>query len=640
MNVRFHLLLWAAALRLSGAADPSMLISGDWLAGHLHDENLVVLHVGSQKDYDAGHVPGARLVTLADISITDASGLRLELPPVHDLEAAFGRLGVSDRGRIVVYAGSESVQSATRVWFTLDYLGLGGRAALLDGGLAQWRADRRELSTAAAPIAAKTFTAHPAPQRVVDAAWVHAHLADRGVQVVDARLPEFYSGASAGGMPRAGHIPGARSVPYSSLLAENGRLKPAASLGALLHASEGKQTVSYCHIGQQATLVYFAARYLGLDARLYDGSFQDWSRRTDLPVDAGAAARIDAIFAPLAGAGSPGMAVLVRQGGNPIFERGYGVRDLRTRSAIDARTDFRLASCTKQFTAMAIMLLVHDGKLRYDEKLTEIFPDFPAYGKAITIRNLLTHTSGLPDYEDLMAPKTWSATRQIQDGEVLDLLRRQTAGRFAPGTSWAYSNSGYVVLGSIVAKISGEPFRQFLQERIFAPLHMNDTLLYVNGENTVPNRAYGHGRRAGELVETDQSSTSATQGDGGIYSNVSDLARWDEALERHTLLSEAEMRAALVPAKLNGGSQPKWPQASGGDNLAPGQPVSYGFGWFLDPYQGRSRMWHYGSTMGFSTAIERFPEEQLTIVVLANRTDVDAGKLALQVAGIFPKNGR
>lgn len=346
-------------------------------------------------------------------------------------------------------------------------------------------------------------------------------------------------------------------------------------------------------------------------------------------------ADLDAIYAPLADAKSPGMAILVRQDGRTVFERTYGVRDLRTLAPIDAKTNFRLASFTKQFTAMAVMLLVHDGKLRYDQQLTEIFPEFPAYGRPITVRHLLTHTAGLPDYEDLMKGDAWTAAHQIQDDEVLALIGRQAAGKFAPGNHWAYSNSGYVVLGLIVAKVSGEPFGQFLQERIFQPLHMSQTLVYVRGKKTIPNRAYGHTKQGDRFTETDQSSTSATQGDGGIYSNLEDLAKWDEALERHKLLSEAEMRLALTAVRLNDGSEPHWPTDPNGDNLHPGRPVAYGFGWFLDPFEGQSRMWHTGSTMGFRTVIERFTGERLTVVVLSNRTDLDPENLALQAHALI-----
>jgi CubicO group peptidase (beta-lactamase class C family) len=328
------------------------------------------------------------------------------------------------------------------------------------------------------------------------------------------------------------------------------------------------------------------------------------------------ASRIEAIFAPLTDAKSPGAAVLVRKDGKTVFKRGYGVRDLRTLAPIDAHTNFRLASFTKQFTAMAIMLLVEDGKLRYDETLTEIFPDFPDYGRAITVRQLLTHTGGLPDYEDLMEGGSWTDARQIQDDEVLARLKRQTKAKFAAGTSWAYSNSGYVVLGLIVAKVSGVPFDEFLARRIFKPLHMDRTLVYRKGKNEVTDRAFGHTKETGSFVETDQSSTSATLGDGGIYSNLEDLAHWDEALEKHTLLAESKMKPAWTPAS------------------NPGK-AAYGFGWYLDPYNGRERVWHEGSTRGFGTVIERFTAEKLTIVILCNRTDLDPPKLALQVADIM-----
>jgi CubicO group peptidase (beta-lactamase class C family) len=348
------------------------------------------------------------------------------------------------------------------------------------------------------------------------------------------------------------------------------------------------------------------------------------------------AAALDAIFSPLANANSPGLAVLVRRNGRTAFERGYGARELRFFAKIDPQTNFRLASCSKQFTAMSIMLLVHDGKLRYDDKLTDVVPDFPAYGKSITIRNLLNHTSGLPDYEDLMAAAEkrkgvplWTPTRQIQDAEVLDLLIQEAAGKFAPGTQWSYSNSGYVVLGLVAAKISGQPFREFLRERIFAPLKMSQTVAYEKGKNEVARRAYGHSKEAGVWKETDQSSTSATLGDGGIYSSLTDLAKWDEALAQHTLLSEKEMQPALTPAQLASVTQPKWPANS---DRPEGTPASYGFGWFLDPYRHHVRMWHYGDTVGFHTYIQRFPADRLTIIILTNRTDLDPESLATKVA--------
>jgi CubicO group peptidase (beta-lactamase class C family) len=206
---------------------------------------------------------------------------------------------------------------------------------------------------------------------------------------------------------------------------------------------------------------------------------------------------IDNIFAAagLTAGNIPGAAVLVAKNGGVLFQRGYGVADLRSLRRIDNRTNFRLASCTKQFTAMAIMLLVHDGTLHYDDRLTDIFPEFPDYGKAITIRNLLNHTSGLQNYEDLMpSPDPALPVEQVQihDAGVLDLLKRQSRTKFSPGSKWVYSNSGYVLLGLIVQKVSGESFPDFLHNRIFQLLNMSNTVAYVRGKNDVPNRAFGH----------------------------------------------------------------------------------------------------------------------------------------------------
>jgi CubicO group peptidase (beta-lactamase class C family) len=396
--------------------------------------------------------------------------------------------------------------------------------------------------------------------------------------------------------------------------------------------------------GTAALLATCAAMVLLLSVHLRGASLSKGGRAEDQMIP-----KIEAIFAPLSDAQSPGVAVMVRRGGHPVFERGYGVRDLTSRAAIDSETNFRLASCTKQFTAMAIMLLVHDKKLKYEQSLAEIFPEFPAYGATITIANLLHHTSGLPDYETLMEQeeksggRKWTVENQIHDADVLALLEKEHMTSFPPGTKWAYSNSGYVVLGLVVAKVSGKSFSEFLHERIFSPLKMDQTVAYEKGKNEVANRAFGHSRDGSSWKQTDQSSTSATLGDGGVYSSVRDLAKWDEALAKHTLLSETEMRPALTPATLVGGAKPVWPADQ--DRTA-GTPVAYGFGWFLDPYRGHPRMWHYGDTMGFHTFVERFgasatetgrPDNRdaLSIVVLCNRTDLDPGALAAKVADLY-----
>lgn len=335
----------------------------------------------------------------------------------------------------------------------------------------------------------------------------------------------------------------------------------------------------------------------------------------------------------------PGAAVLVIKNRKVSFERGYGVSDLKSFHKIDAHTNFRLASVTKQFTAMAIMLLVHDGKLKYEQSLTDIFPDFPQYGRAITVRMLLNHTSGLQDYEDLMvvthppniakggaaenSPDVPVEQTQIQDVGVLELLKREKSTKFAPGSKWAYSNSGYVVLGLIVSNVSGESFPDFLHDRIFSPLRMSNTVAYVRGKNEVVNRAFGHSLEDGSWKQTDQSPTSATLGDGGVYSSVEDMAQWDGALRNHTLLSREEMQAAFIPVQAPAVTEPD------------GTPAQYGFGWFLNAYKGHARIWHYGETVGFRTAVQRFAEGNLTIIVLCNRADLNPSALALQIADLY-----
>jgi CubicO group peptidase (beta-lactamase class C family) len=338
-------------------------------------------------------------------------------------------------------------------------------------------------------------------------------------------------------------------------------------------------------------------------------------------------ANVDAIFASFKPSDAPGVAVLVVKDGRKVFARGYGVSDLRTKQKIGPQTNFRLASVSKEFTAMAIMLLVHDHKLYYSDRLTDIFPGFPEYGKAITIRQLLTHTSGLLDYEDLMTKQFGSIPDeqipQIKDAGVLELLKQEKTTKFAPGTKWDYSNSAYCVLAMVVEKVSGKPFGSFLSERIFGPLKMDHTIAYEKGRNEVTKRAYGNTKSDAGWKETDQSSTSATLGDGGIYTSLDDMAKWDAGLREHSLLSEKE----LVPVTIEGKPTTE----------PDGKAVSYGFGWFLDAYKGHPRMWHYGETVGFRTTIQRFPKDGLSVVVLANRVDIVPAEYALRVADLFLK---
>ena len=267
----------------------SMRVSTQWLAQHINDDSLVLLHVGEKSEYVAEHIPGAQFIAISDISTPRGQGLILELPPIAQLKATFEKLGVTDKSRIVVYFGNDWISPTARVFMTLDYLGLGLRASILDGGLPVWRREKRAVTPEVKVPKPGHFTPRPNQKLVVDAAWVSGNLNKPGVTIIDARDQKFYSGAEAGQMPRAGHIPGARNIPFSSVVEDSdNKFKSASQLRELFNAAgvKGSDVVAtYCHIGQQASVLYFAARYLGYDARLYDGSFDEWSRRADLPVE-------------------------------------------------------------------------------------------------------------------------------------------------------------------------------------------------------------------------------------------------------------------------------------------------------------------------------------------------------------------
>jgi len=267
----------------------SMIVSTDWLSKHLSDNSLVLLQVGDKTEYDAAHISGAQFIQTSDISTPRGGGLILELPPVDQLKAAFEKLGITDESRIVIYFSKDWVTPTARVYFTLDYLGFGDRTSILDGGLPAWRAEGKPVTTELKQAKPGHFTPHPNAKLVVDSAWVSSNLSKPGVAILDARDTKFYTGESAGNMPRAGHIPHAKSIPFSTLVEDsNNKFKSVAALRALFTGAgvnERDSVATYCHIGQQASLLYFVARYLGYDAHLYDGSFQDWSNRSELPVE-------------------------------------------------------------------------------------------------------------------------------------------------------------------------------------------------------------------------------------------------------------------------------------------------------------------------------------------------------------------
>ena len=304
----------------------------------------------------------------------------------------------------------------------------------------------------------------------------------------------------------------------------------------------------------------------------------------------------------------PGASVLVLRDGEPVVRAGYGLADVEARTPATATTNYRLASVTKQFTAASILLLAEDGRLTLDDRARKWLPSLPKAVEAVTIRHLLTHTSGLIDYEDVI-PETFKP--QLHDADVLRLLESQDRTYFRPGSSYRYSNSGYALLALIVERASGRTFATFLRERIFQPLGMTNTVAHEDGISTVSTRAFGYTQEQGRWSRTDQSQTSAVLGDGGIYSSIDDLAKWDAALYDGRLLRPSSLQAAFTPATRTDAPE-----------------VEYGFGWRITG----ETLWHSGETVGFRNVIVRYPKRHLTVVVLTNRNDPEPYRLALKIA--------
>ena len=306
----------------------------------------------------------------------------------------------------------------------------------------------------------------------------------------------------------------------------------------------------------------------------------------------------------------PGSAMLILHDGKPVETKVEGVADVESGRKITAKTNFRLASVTKQFTATAILLLARDGKLSIDDSVAKHVPGtWPTYAGGVTIRHLLTHTSGLPDYDNDV-PDT---TPQLSDADVQAFVGKQTSLLFAPGEKYRYSNTGYAILARIIEHRSGQSYPAFLKARIFKPLGMKHTVAHVAGADTISNRAYGHSRAGAGWKQTDQSATSAVLGDGGIYSNVLDLAKWIRALDRCALLDCETLRQSWTSAKLNDGT-----------------PTNYGFGWRLETRDGQRVIGHTGETRGFRNALLRYPDKKIAVILLTNRNEGNPAAIAAQ----------
>ncbi|MEP7382513.1 MAG: rhodanese-like domain-containing protein [Gemmatimonadota bacterium] len=266
------------------ASPVPLMVNGEWLSKHLGDRNQMIVHAAaSRAEYDAGHVAGARVLLFASYA-PSLAGLSSQMPSTAVLDSVMEGIGLNDGDRVIIYG--QPLQVA-RLLVTLEHLGLKGRVSVLDGGMDAWRDAGRLVSRDSVPVTPGHFTPKVDPSVIADIDWVSANTTTRGVSILDARTPEFYLGYSPGQMPRAGHIPGAKNVPYSQLTGELTTLRAEPKLRhafASAGVQAGDTVVTYCHIGMQASLLYYAARRLGYHARIFDGSWEEWSKKAELPV--------------------------------------------------------------------------------------------------------------------------------------------------------------------------------------------------------------------------------------------------------------------------------------------------------------------------------------------------------------------
>ena len=316
------------------------------------------------------------------------------------------------------------------------------------------------------------------------------------------------------------------------------------------------------------------------------------------------AKQVEAIFASFVKAGQPGGTVIVTKDGKELYKGAFGLADIEKKKALTAQSIFHLASAGKQFTALGVMMLAQEGKLKYDDPVGKYLPELAHFGDKMTIRSLLTHTSGIPDpygdpdlFDELMKRSTTPA-----NADTLAVLAHAPIGD-PPGAKFVYSNAGYDMLGTLLETISGKPFEVFMQERIFGPVGMKSTFsLPSNRRENDPNVAHSYTRSEGKIQAYDSDPLDQTVGSGSVYTTVEDMALYDKALSGETLIKQSTLAEAFKPTKLNDGTVSK-----------------YGFGWELDEYQGIPVVSHDGSWLAFRSAYIKFPSQKLTVVVLFNR---------------------
>jgi CubicO group peptidase (beta-lactamase class C family) len=310
----------------------------------------------------------------------------------------------------------------------------------------------------------------------------------------------------------------------------------------------------------------------------------------------------------------PGLSLLVVRRGQILRAEGFGLANVELQVPVKPESIFQSGSVGKQFTATAVMMLVEEGKIGLDDPLPKYFSDAPASWKDVTVRELLSHSAGFGDY-----PKDFNFRKDWTEDEELKLIESVPLS-YPPGADWSYSNFGYVTLGILIHRVTGEFYGDFLQQRIFQPLGMQSARI-ISEADIVPNRAAGYRLVKGELKNQEWVAPVVnTTADGSLYFSILDLAKWDAALYTDKLLKRASLDLMWTPVRLKNG------QANKGN---------YGFGWFIDDRAGHRCIHHDGSWQGFETAIDRYVDDQLTVVALANLADSEPGKITQHVAEMY-----
>jgi CubicO group peptidase (beta-lactamase class C family) len=308
----------------------------------------------------------------------------------------------------------------------------------------------------------------------------------------------------------------------------------------------------------------------------------------------------------------PGLALAVIKDGQIVIAKGYGLANVEHQAPVKPETIFQSGSTGKQFTATAVMMLVEEGKLSLDDKITKYFPDGPDAWRNISVRHLLTHTSGMTDY-----PQDFDLKRDYTEDELYQRIKAVPLA-FQPGEKWSYSNLAYVMLGILIHKVSGKFYGDFLQERIFKPLEMT-TARIISEADIVPNRAAGYRVVNGQLKNQNWvSPTLNTTADGALYLTIHDMAKWDAALYTEKLLKRSSLEQMWTPVKLNDG-----------------KTHPYGFGWAIGEVRGHRIIEHGGAWQGFKAQISRYVDDKMTVILFANQIRANQSKLAHGVAAIF-----